>query len=125
MCKIKVNIRCKQFKKADKSTKKIICKSLIKLYRKIEANGNDVSKIYNNEDITHDRINKELYIYKTHGIDNTQLRLVYSYDNPQDTIYLVDYVNKKQNNKNYITEMNQIFKNTGISDLDFEEIVSW
>lgn len=121
MCTIKINSRCKQYKKEDKTTLKSIYSSLQRLSEKISSENSDINRIYNNDNIIYDRINDQIFIYKTHGINNIQLRLVYGYEeNDNDAIiYLIDYAVKKKNDKRYIEDMNNRFKSMKLSDMLF------
>lgn len=95
------------------------------LGRKIEAAGSDLSKACNNDSLIYDRINSEINIYKTHCRDNTQMRIVYGFDTEdgESVIYLIDYVNKKKNGKEYIRCMNEKFRNVKLSQLEFTEVI--
>ena len=121
MCTIKINARCKQYKKEDKMTLKSIYSSLQRLSEKISSENSDINRIYNNDNIIYDRINDQIFIYKTHGINNIQLRLVYGYEKKgnESIIYLLDYAVKKKNDKKYIEDMNSRFKSMKLSDMLF------
>ena len=122
---IKISSKCKQYKKEDKTVQRSLYKSLEHLVDKIEAEGSDINKIYNNDSIIYDRISDQIFIYKTHGRDNTQLRIVYSfeYKNGTSVLYLLDYANKKKNDKEYLVQLNSKFKNIRICDLLFNDLV--
>lgn len=122
---IKVNTKCKQYKKEDQMTKKSINMILEKLAYKIIAERKDINSIYNNDSIVYDRINDSIFIYKAHGANNIQLRIIYGFEmnNGDYILYLIDYVNKKKNDKQYIAEANNRFRATKISDLAYSEIV--
>lgn len=122
---IKINSKCKQYKKENRTVQRSLYKSLEHLVDKIEAEGSDINKIYNNDSIIYDRISDQVFIYKTHGRDNTQLRIVYSfeYKNGTSILYLLDYANKKKNDKEYLAQLNSKFRNVRISDLLFSDLV--
>ena len=122
---IKINAKCKQYKKEDKTVQRSLYKALKHLVDKIEAQGSDLNKIYNNDSIIYDRINDQVFIYKTHGKDNTQLRCVYSYENKNgiSVLYILDYTNKKRNDKEYLAELNTKYQNIRISDLLFVDMI--
>lgn len=121
MTKIMVNKKCKQYNKADSATKRSINANMKKLSDKFVSLNKDINSIFNNDSVIYDRINSELFVYKCHGINNTQLRIVYGVKrcNKDMTIYLIDFINKKSNDKEYINSVNMKFKNTGIDDLSF------
>ena len=120
MC-VKVYEKCKPFKKADRAMQKCIYERLIRLEDKIVSTGyTDVNLIFSDDSITYDRISDELYIYKTHGRDNQQIRIVYGYDG--SNIYLVDFVNKKANNKQYLSDLGSKFRNMNLCDMNFFEV---
>lgn len=124
MTKIMVNKKCKQYNKADLTTKKSIRSNIQKLSDKLLLLDKDVNNIFNNDSVIYDRINSEVFIYKCHGINNTQLRIVYGVKKHGDDIiiYLIDFVNKKSNDKEYINSVNLKFKNIHITDLSFCDI---
>ncbi len=124
MLHIMINSKCKQYIKADKVTKNSIENCLEKLGQKILSVGKDIKQIYNNDAIIYDKINPELYIYKGHGAGNTQLRLIYGAkkQGSELSIYFIDFINKKSNNKAYITECGNRFKNMRISDFSYNEL---
>lgn len=118
---IKINSKCKQYKKEDKAVRRALIRSLQQLGNRIEAEGVDINKIYNNDSIIYDRINDHIFIFKTHGADNTQLRIVYSFEyrHGDSVLYLIDYANKKKNDKEYLSQLNSKFKNVSVSELPF------
>lgn len=122
---IKISSKCKQYKKENKTAQRSLCKSLEHLVDKIEAEGSNINKIYNNDSIIYDRINDHIFIFKTHGRDNTQLRIVYSFEHihGDSILYLLDYANKKKNDKEYLSQLNSKFKNVHVSDLMFSDLV--
>lgn len=122
---IKINSKCKQYKKENKTMQRSLCKSLEHLVDKIEAEGSNINKIYNNDSIIYDRINDHIFIFKTHGRDNTQLRIVYSfeYKHGDSILYLLDYANKKKNDKEYLSQLNSKYKDVRISDLMFSDLI--
>lgn len=124
MCTIKINTKCKQYKKEDKMTQKSINSSLMRLSSKIAAEGGKVQAIFNTDSVVYDRINDQMYIYKAHGVNNIQLRIVYSYEkvNGESVVYLIDYTVKKSNDKQYISDMNRKFKKSRLSDMVFSEV---
>ncbi|MCC8161293.1 MAG: hypothetical protein LIO53_08345 [Oscillospiraceae bacterium] len=124
MMKIMVNKKCKQYNKADKATKKSIQANIRRLSEKLFLADKDVNNIYNNDSIIYDRINSEIFVYKCHGINNTQLRIVYGMKRVDKdiVIYLIDFVNKKSNDKAYVNSLNMKFKNISIADLSFCDI---
>jgi len=124
MTSIRVNTKCKQYKKEDQMTKKSINTILEKLAHKIIAEGKEINSIYNNDSIVYDRINDSIFIYKAHGINNAQFRIIYGFEmnNGNPVLYLIDYVNKKKNDKQYITEVNSKFRATRLSDMVYSEI---
>lgn len=124
MISIKINDKCKQYKKEDQMTKKSINMILERLAQKILSEGKDINSIYNRENIIYDRINDSIFLYKAHGINNTQFRIVYGFEinNGNPVIYLIDYTNKKKNNHRYIFEANTKFKNARLSDMSYSEI---
>ena len=105
-------------------TKKSINIILEKLALKILSVDKDINSIYNNDNIIYDRINNDIFVYKAHGVNNTQFRIVYGFEinNGNPVIYLIDYVNKKKNNHHYISEANTKFKNVRLSDMTYSEI---
>ena len=120
MC-VKVYEKCKPFKKADRSMQKCIYERLIRLEDKIVSTGyTDVNLIFSDDSITYDRISKDLFVYKTHGPNNQQIRVVYGYDG--SNIYLVDFVNKKANNKQYLSDLGVKFRNMSLCDMNFFEV---
>ena len=124
MNEIKVNTKCKQYKKEDKTTQKAINALLERLLMKINAEGKDVNGIYNNDSIIYDRINKSFFLYKAHGANNTQLRIVYAFERKGENsiLYLIDYVVKKKNDKQYIADMNNKFRTSELTDMAFSNI---
>lgn len=124
MTSIMVNTKCKQYKKDDKATRKSINELAKKLIQKIDSeNCANVNEIFNNDSIVYDRLNNELFIFKGHGVNNTQIRMVYGYksEGKDSVLYLVDYTSKKSNNKEYIHDMNKRYKQTKITDMVFVE----
>lgn len=121
MCAIKINAKCKQYRKEDQLTQRSINSSLARLSLKIAAEGGNVQNIFNTDSVIYDRINDQIYIYKAHGVNNIQLRIVYAYEkiNGEPIIYLIDYTIKKSNDKQYISNMNKKFKTTNLSDIIF------
>lgn len=122
MTSIMINTKCKQYKKDDKATRKSINELAEKLIRKIDSeNCSDVNDIFNNDAIVYDRLNSELFIFKGHGVNNTQIRMVYGYKSDENgaVLYLVDYTSKKSNNKEYIRDMNARYKQTKLVDMVF------
>lgn len=124
MTSIRVNTKCKQYKKEDQMTKKSINMILERLANKILSEGKDINSIYNNDSIVYDRINDSIFVYKAHGVNNTQFRIVYGFEmnNGNPVLYMIDYVNKKKNDKQYISEVNTKFRSTRISDMVYSEI---
>ena len=124
MVTIKINDKCKQYKKEDQMTKKSINMILERLAQKILSEGKDINSIYNKENIIYDRINDSIFLYKAHGINNAQFRIVYGFeiDNGIPVIYLIDYTNKKKNNHRYISEANTKFGSIRLSDMTYSEI---
>ena len=105
--------------------KKAMYKALEHLIHMIETAGCNMNLIFNNEKIIYDRINKNMFIFKARGSDNTQLRIVYSFEKKQDNsavLYILDYANKKHNDKKYLTLFNDKYKNIVLSELFFEEM---
>lgn len=101
MCNLQINSKCRRFKKEDNTVKKSICTSMLKLAEKIASEGGCINRIYNKDSIVYDRINNDLFIYKTHGANNIQLRIVYGYKliGGEDFLYIVDYAVKKRMTK--------------------------
>ncbi len=124
MIKIMVNKKCKQYSKADSTTKRSIDTGLVKLSEKISSCGSNINCIFNTDSIVYDRINSEIFVYKCHGINNTQLRLIYGAKQKGNDleIYLVDFVNKKGGGKQYINDVNDKFKGCNLSDFSYEDI---
>ena len=125
MTTIKIDSKTnRRFTKESATLQRSLKKSLGNLIYKLDSEGNEPNKIYNNESIVYDRINDHIYIFKAHGTNNLQLRIVYGYEKMKkdSTLYFIDYAVKKKNNKKYLAEMNDKFKNTNISDLEFEEL---
>ena len=122
---IKINTKCKLYKKEDQMTKKSINIILKKLVYKIIAERKDINSIYNNDSIIYDRINDNIFIYKAHGVNNLQFRIIYGFEinNNNYILYLIDYIIKNKNNKQYINEANNKFRATKISDLTYNELV--
>ncbi|MBQ8540105.1 MAG: hypothetical protein IJ435_01390 [Clostridia bacterium] len=125
MTSIMINTKCKQYKKDDKATRRSINELAEKLIRKINSeNCSDINEIFNNDSIVYDRLNNELFIFKGHGVNNTQIRMVYGYksEGKDSVLYLVDYTSKKSNNKEYIRDMNTRYKQTKIVDMVFVDV---
>ena len=124
MVSIKINTKCKQYKKEDQMTKKSINIILKRLINKILSEGKDINSIYNNRSIIYDRINDDILMYKAHGVNNAQFRIVYGIEinNENIILYMIDYVNKKKNNKEYLSELNSKFRNLTLSDMTYNEI---
>lgn len=124
MVSIKINTKCRQYKKEDQITKKSINMILEKLAYKILSEGKDINSIYNNRSIIYDRINDNILMHKAHGVNNTQLRIVYGVEinNGNAILYMIDYINKKKNNKQYLSEFNARFKNSTLSDMTYMDI---
>ena len=124
MVSIRINTKCKQYKKEDQMTKKSINIILERLAHKILSEGKDINSIYNNDSIIYDRINDNIFVHKAHGVNNTQFRIVYGFEinNGNPVIYLIDYTNKKKNNHHYISEANTKFRSVRLSDMSYIEI---
>ena len=122
MAIIMINDKCKQYTKADSITKNSVKKSLEGLSKKLLTVNRDVNNIYNMDSIVYDRINSEMFMYKSHGMNNTQLRIVYSVKQvgADMVIYLVDFFNKKSNDKDYLSLLNHKFRDSHISDFSFK-----
>lgn len=122
MTTIKINTACKQYYKEDSSTRKNIITNLARLGERIENEGRDINTVFNNPTITYDRINDSIFLYKAHGKDNTQLRLLYSYTSEENTVFLIDYCKKKKNDKRYIALFNKKYKHLSPCDMSFTSI---
>ena len=124
MTKIMVNKKCKQYIKADRATQRSISNNIYKLANMLFAYRGSINSIFNNDSIIYDRINSEIFMYKCHGVNNIQLRILYGVrqDGEDIIIYLIDFVCKTRNNKQYINELNRKFRNLRISDLTFYNI---
>lgn len=113
---MKVYINCKcDYKKADSIMKKSICDNMSKLNEKLSTLGVvDVNRVFNNDAITYDRVNNQMFIYKGRGYNGIQLRIVYAavYCNSGIEFYVIDYISKTKNNKDYIRDFQ---KNTVIA----------
>ena len=105
-------------------TKKSINMILERLVNKILSEGKDINSIYNNDSIVYDRINDSIFVYKAHGVNNAQFRIVYGFEmnNGNPVLYMIDYVNKKKNDKQYISEVNSKFRSARLSDMVYSEI---
>lgn len=105
------------FFKEDTNTQRNICTILKKLEEKLH-NYDDVNKVFNDDSIVYDRINHEIFIYKSSG--NIQYRFVYGYQYSQ--LYLIDYFSKKKNNKKYINELNAKYVNSKVGDFEYKKV---
>lgn len=105
------------FFKENSATQRKICTILKKLEEKLH-NYDDINKVFNDDSIVYDRINKEIFIYKSSG--TIQYRFVYGYY--EHKLYLIDYFMKKKNNKKYINELNTKYVNFGINDFEYKEV---
>lgn len=122
MTTIKIDSKCnKQFRKEDSNNKKSIKNALASLIYKLQMQGKDLDKIYNNPAIIHDRINDQIYMFKFHGLNKTQFRILYGYEkrNKDSILYFIDYTSKKKNSTEYMEKMNDKFRGISISELNF------
>ena len=103
---IKINTKCKLYKKEDQMTKKSINIILKKLVYKIIAERKDINSIYNNDSIIYDRINDNIFIYKAHGVNNLQFRIIYGFEiNNNNKVIIILYIKIYYKGKLYWVKM--------------------
>ena len=114
-----VSKKCKDYFKLNKYDQSIVREMLCGLADKISNFNNSINEIFNHDDIIYDRINNEIFIYKAR-YRTVQYRLVYGYINKD--VYLIDFVTKKKNNKEYINEVNEKYANSSVLGFDYVEV---
>lgn len=126
--KIKVQINPKsRYFKTDKNIQRYINNGLKKLYfqiQKIEESGTPFEKIFNNDDLIYDKIGN-YFTFKHHDADNTQLRILYSYEktkNGERNLKLIHFSIKRNNNKEYIKFFTDYIKSFNETQCDFKTI---
>ncbi len=126
---MKVYINCKcDYKKADSIMKKSICDNMSKLNEKLSTLGIvDVNQVFNNDAITYDRVNNQMFIYKGRGCNGLQLRIVYAaiYCDSGIEFYVIDYISKTKNNKDYIRDFQKKYRDCRLSTLKFVDAVEY
>lgn len=100
--KLKIITACEnKIKKENNELKQTIIKATRELGDKIlqfYENGVSFNNIYNAENIKYDKHGDNFFTYKAHGKNKTQLRLLYSCVQTDDTTYIivVDYIEKRK-----------------------------
>lgn len=126
---MKVYINCKcDYKKADSTMKKSIFDNMVRLNEKLSTlHITDINQVFNNDGITYDRINSQLYLYKGHGCNGIQLRIVYAaiHNDSGIEFYVVDYISKTKNNKDYIKIFHEKYHNCNLSTLQFVDVMEY
>lgn len=125
--KVYVNCRC-DFKKADSTIRKSICHSMSRLNEKLSAlDVTDVNQIFNNDAIAYDRVNSQMFIYKGRGYNGIQLRIVYAaiHSGTDIEFYVVDYISKTKNNKDYIRNFHEKYHKCNLSNLKFVDAAEY
>ncbi len=122
--KVFINSKC-QYKKADSAMKMSLLKNILKLNEKLSTlDVKDMNRLFNLDSVIYDRVNNELFVYKGRGINNQQIRIVYSVV-PKDSgfeIYLIEYISKKENNKKYLRYFSEKYARAALGDFTFCEM---
>lgn len=100
-------IEDKSFHKKDKYTQKIINKGIKRLMERLsQYNGTDIDKIFGDNILIHDIIDKDKYVFKSR-VNNVQLRILYTIIDG-DLIILSHWC-KKQTGKEYIRYFENLY----------------
>ena len=107
-------IKC--LKKCPPSEKREIMKAFEKLRQMIsikESYGVPFEKIFNDETLKYDILGKNFYVYKAHGKDRAQIRILYKFIRIAEKKFdleLHQVVIKRKTNKEYIKEFREYVK---------------
>ena len=122
-----VNQKSKYFK-TDKNLQRYINNGLRKIHttiKQFEAEGVPFEKIFNCDALIYDKI-KDYYTFKHRDSDNTQLRILYTYQKDNDGKYqlkLIHFKVKRNNDKEYIKFFTDYIENFTDNEENYKKIV--
>ena len=99
-----INLCEKKIKKESMDFQRNFIQSITELGRKIiskyEINGENFNNIFNDNSIKYDKHGNDFWVYKSHGKNNSQMRILYSciQDSEYTYIFVIDYMEKRKGN---------------------------
>lgn len=115
MTQYKIQIDCKEYRKASPNLRKALDKGMEKLRDMIkdkEEHGEPFEKIFNNDAIKAHVLSEHFCTFKFHYADSTQLRMLYEFRRNGDivTLTLHKFFEKRRNEKDYIWDFKEYAK---------------
>ena len=101
-------IRDPTLKKEDRYKQKTIMKGVDRLKQRLEQyNGLDISRIFGDDILIHDIIDKDKYVFKCR-VNNIQVRILYTVNQDGDLVILSHWC-KQETNKDYIRYFESLY----------------